>query len=190
MKNRKLIITAFLVIACMAIGIGYAAVTDYFTINGQATISEQSASDAFNEDIRFEGIVVDGNVQSDVLAGANLGYTASCNVPLDQASFHITSFKGQGDSKTIVFRVKNFGDVASVLKLNPSLAATNSNETVFDVTYKLGSDSGAEVAFPAAGTPLAANAEVDIYVTVTVANSVTAETSADFVFNFIAENAA
>lgn len=186
MKNRKLIITAFLVIACMAIGIGYAAVTDNFIINGQATISDQGASDAFNEDIRFEGIVVDGNVQSDVLASANLGYTASCNVPLDQASFHITSFKGQGDTKTIVFRVKNFGDVDSVLKLAAE-PATNSNSTVFNVTYTL--DNGT-TAFPAEGTALAAGQTVDIHVTVTVANSVTQETSADFVFKFIAENAA
>lgn len=186
MKNRKLIITAFLVIACMAIGIGYAAVTDNFVINGQATISDQGASDAFNEDIRFEGIVVDGNVQPDVLASANLGYTASCNVPLDQASFHITSFKGKDDTKTIVFRVKNFGDVDSVLK-PVAETATNSNSTVFNVTYTL--DNGT-TAFPDEGTALDAGQTVDIHVTVTVANSVTQETTADFVFKFVAENAA
>jgi len=187
MKNRKLIITAFLVIACMAIGIGYAAVTDNFVINGQATISDQGASDAFNEDIRFVGIVVGDATKSDVLASDNLGYTASCNVPLDQASFHITSFKGKDDTKTIVFRVKNFGDVDSVLKLADE-PATNSNPTVFDVTYTL---SDGTTAFPdEGGTALAAGDYVDIHVTVTVANSVTQETTADFVFKFVAENAA
>ena len=190
MKNRKIIVTAFLLIACMVIGVGYAAVTDYFTINGQATISDQGATDAFNEDVRFAGVVVDGTPQSDVLAGANLGYTASCNVPLDQASFHINSFKGQGDTHTVIFRVQNYGDIDSTLKLDPGFTATNGNDQVFSVTYNYKANgTGAEAtAFPTEGVTIAQNEFVDIYVTVSVINSVNAETTADFVFKFIAEN--
>lgn len=189
MRNRKTVVTAFLLLACMLIGVGYAAVTDNLTIEGHATISQQGASDAFNEDIRFEGIVVGNEVKSDVLASANLGYTASCNVPLDQASFHINDFKGAGDFKTIIFRVKNYGDLDSTLKLDPNFTATNSADGIFEVTYKLGTGDGAATAFPTEGTPLAKNeGYVDIYVTVTVKNSVNVETTGDFTFKFIAEN--
>lgn len=188
MRNRKTVVTAFLLLACMLIGVGYAAVTDNLSIGGQATISQQGATDEYNEDIRFAGIVVGGVVKSDVLAGENLGYTASCNIPLDQASFHINDFKGKDDTKTIVFRVLNDGDLDSTLKLDALNPATNSNPTIFDITYKLGAGAGAADAFPVEGTPLAAGAYVDIYVTVTVKTDVNTETTADFTFKFTAEN--
>ena len=49
--------------------------------------------------------------------------------------------------------------------------------------------TGAEAtAFPTEGVTIAQNEFVDIYVTVSVVNSVNAQTTADFVFKFIAEN--
>lgn len=192
MKNRKIIVTAFLLIACMVIGVGYAAVTDNFTINGHATISDQGANDAFNEDIRFMGVVVGGEVLSDVLASANLGYTASCNVPLDEASFHINDLKKVGDTKTITFRVGNYGEIDSTLKLdvtNPTGTNTVSvpggnPASPFSVTYDLVNNTSLPKAVNAT-TP----SYVDIKVTVTVTDAVVVETTADFVFKFTANNA-
>lgn len=193
MKNRKIIVTAFLLIACMVIGVGYAAVTDNFTINGHATISDQGANDAFNEDIRFMGIVVGGEVRTDVLASANLGYTASCNVPLDEASFHINNLKKVGDTQTIVFRIGNYGDIDSTLKLdttNPdgtnTVSVPGGNPTSpFTVTYSLADGTSLPAAVDA-DTP----SYVDITVTITVETAVVEETTADFVFKFTANNAA
>ena len=192
MKNRKTIVTAFVLVACMLIGVGYAAVTDNFTINGQATITEQGANDSFNEDIRFMGIVVGSEVKSDVLASENLGYTASCNVPLDQASFHVNDLKKVGDSKTIIFRVGNYGEIDSVLKLegtNTNIVSNPITDPVtpspFEVTYSLTGDTNLPKAADD-GTPN----YVDITVTVTVVEAVVEETTADFVFKFTANNAA
>ena len=195
MKNRKIIVTAFLLIACMVIGVGYAAVTDNFTINGHATISDQGANDAFNEDIRFMGIVVNGEVRTDVLASANLGYTASCNMPLDEASFHVNDLKKVGDTKTIVFRVGNYGEIDSTLKLdttNPDGTNTVSvpgtdpaPASPFKVTYSLADGTSLPAAVDA-DTP----SYVDITVTITVETAVVEETTADFVFKFTANNAA
>ena len=192
MKNRKTIVTAFVLVACMLIGVGYAAVTDNFTINGQATITEQGANDSFNEDIRFMGIVVGSEVKSDVQASENLGYTASCNVPLDQASFHVNDLKKVGDSKTIIFRVGNYGEIDSVLKLegtNTNIVSNPITDPVtpspFEVTYSLTGDTNLPKAADD-GTPN----YVDITVTVTVVEAVVEETTADFVFKFTANNAA
>ena len=71
-----------------------------------------------------------------------------------------------------------------------SLSATNGNDQVFSVTYNYKANgAGAEAtAFPTEGVTIAQNEFVDIYVTVSVINSVNAETTADFVFKFIAEN--
>ena len=179
MKNRKTIIVGFILVACMIVGVGYAAVTDNFVIDGQATISDQGALDAFNEDIRFEGIVitVDGEEQvvSDVLASQDLGYTASCNVPLDSASFHINDFKGQGQSKTIVFRIRNYGDLAAELTV---AAAVEDEET--DI-FSIDCDLDAVTELPVGGY-------VDVKVTVTVDKSVVEQTSAEFTITFNAQN--
>ena len=175
MKNRKRIIMAFVLVACMLIGVGYAAVTDNFKITGNITISDQGATDAFNEDIRFEGVVVDGEVVSDVLASMNLGYTASCNVPMDEASFHVTGLKGAGDSKQVTFRIKNFGDVDATLNFTV--------EPMFDKdAFKVEHDLTNDVA-------LNAGKYVDITFTVTVVESVTEATTSQFVFNFTANSA-
>lgn len=177
MKNRKTVVVAFMLVAVMLLGVGYAAVTDNFTINGSAIITDAQANDAFNEDIRFEGIVVDNVVRGDVLASDNLGYTASVNIAQDSATYHVTGLKGQGDVKTITFRIKNYGDVDATLNFNAETAKTNDQSNVFEVTYDLVN-----------GTALAAGASVDVTVTVKVINSVTAGVTGNFTFAFTADN--
>ena len=166
-----------MLVAVMLLGVGYAAVTDNFTINGSAMITDAQANDAFNEKIRFEGIVVDNAVRSDVLASDNLGYTASVNVAQDSATYHVTGLKGQGDTKSITFRITNFGDLDATLNFNAETAKTNDQPNVFKVEYSL-----------ANGTELKAGKSVDVTVTVTVENSVTAGVTGNFTFAFTADN--
>lgn len=183
MKNRKTIIVAFVLVACMLVGVGYAALSDTFVLNGQATVSEDNAEDAFNEDVVLLGIVRDGvggsDVVSDVTDISTYGYTASCNVAQDSASYHIYSLKGQYDSKTIVFRIKNNGDLAATLDVAVSGADTNNNSEYFNVTYNLSNGSS---------TPLAAGAFVDVAVTVTLNKTPGTTTSGDFTFTFNANS--
>ena len=42
MKKRRIVITAFLLVACMLIGVGYAAITGSITINGKAAAGVHS----------------------------------------------------------------------------------------------------------------------------------------------------
>ena len=117
MKNRRNVVVAFLVVAVMLLGIGYAALTDVLDINGSVDVNQSAAEEAFNEDIFFSA------------AAANeAGNTASVNADNnDKASFTINTFKGKDDVATFTFTIKNNGDVdANVTpKLNASLGNTN-----------------------------------------------------------------
>ena len=116
MKNRKGLI-AFLVLAVMLLGVGYAALTDTLDITGSADVNQSAAEEAFNEDIYFSAAVANED-----------GNTASINADNnDKASFTAKTLKGKGDKVTFTFTIKNDGDVAATVtpKLNATLGNTN-----------------------------------------------------------------
>ena len=53
MKNRKIVVVAFLVAAVMLLGVGYAALTDTLTIIGNAHIDVDTANKTFDEKVYF-----------------------------------------------------------------------------------------------------------------------------------------
>ena len=53
MKNRKIILVAFMLVACMVVGIGYAALSAELTVTGNATFKADKAQDEFTGDINF-----------------------------------------------------------------------------------------------------------------------------------------
>lgn len=116
MKNRKLVIVAFLVIATLLLGVGYAALTDVLDITGSADINQSAAEEAFNEDIYFSA------------AAANeTGNTASVNADNnDKASFTANTLKGDGDKATFTFTIKNDGDLDAVV--TPSISSNTKTE--------------------------------------------------------------
>jgi hypothetical protein len=57
MKNRKVVVIAFLVIAAMMLGIGYAALTDTLDITGSADVNVSDLEKEFEEDIYFSAAV-------------------------------------------------------------------------------------------------------------------------------------
>ena len=87
MKNRKSVIVAFLLVAVMLLGVGYAALTDVLDITGTADVNQSAAEESFNEDIFFSAAVANES-----------GNTASVNADNnDKASFtantaHYTAF--------------------------------------------------------------------------------------------------
>jgi uncharacterized repeat protein (TIGR01451 family) len=122
MKNRKGLI-AFMLVAVMLLGIGYAALSDTLDITGSADVNQSAAEEAFNEDIYFSAAVANEE-----------GNTASINADNnDKASFTANTLKGKGDKVTFTFTIKNDGDVAATVtpKLNDTIGNTNS--TYFDI---------------------------------------------------------
>ncbi len=59
MKNRRLAIIAFILVAIMAIGVGYANLTDTLQITGSAGVNRDDSAEAFDADIRFTKAVGD-----------------------------------------------------------------------------------------------------------------------------------
>lgn len=55
MKNRKIVVTAFLLVAVMLLGVGYAALTDTLTITGDLKTDTTVAMDEFDADVYFSG---------------------------------------------------------------------------------------------------------------------------------------
>ena len=138
MKNRKTVVVAFLLVAVMLLGVGYAALTDVLDITGSADVNQSAAEESFNEDIYFSAAVAN-----------EAGNTASVNTDNnDKASFTASTLKGKGDKVTFTFTIKNAGDVDATVtpKLNATLG--NTQPEYFTVTSDW---NGAAKTLPAGG---------------------------------------
>lgn len=147
MRNRKVIVTAFLLVAVMLLGVGYAAVSDTLDIQGTADITATDAGETLNEDVYFTG-VMNGTVMVDAITAADdLGYTAHINSQdNDMAHFTISCLEKAGDEVTIVYVVQNdsTNDVTLALK------NSSTTEAIFTVETEL--DNGATKVVPAGST--------------------------------------
>ena len=121
MKKRRSVVIAFLLIAALVMGIGYAALTDVLDITGSADINQSAAEDAFDEDIYFTTAVANQE-----------GNTASVNADNnDKASFSAKTLKGQGDTATFTFTIYNDGDLDA--NVTPSISS-NTQEEYFKIS--------------------------------------------------------
>ena len=59
MKNRRLVIGAFLMVAVLSLGVGFAALSDTLSVGGTAAYSPEAAADEFNADVYFVSPAVD-----------------------------------------------------------------------------------------------------------------------------------
>lgn len=122
MKKRRNLIISLLLVAALALGVGYAAISDVLDLYGSADVNQSAAEEAFNADIYFADAVAneEGNVAS-VNTDDN-----------DMASFTAFTLKGKDDYATFTFTIANDGDLDAVV--TPSFAADgNSNPEYFEV---------------------------------------------------------
>jgi len=173
MKNRRLVIVAFLLIATLTIGIGYAALSDTLTIIGNAHININQAQTNYDTKVYF----------SDAQIIEEIGSTASASVDevghgSDDATFTANTLATKGDYVTFKFTVKNDSNVEVAIQVNPTKLSgaenpSNSNTGIFKVEYGYGSKNGTTMTIASGG-------QLDVYVTVSVDSPVTKETSATF----------
>lgn len=185
MKNRKTVVVAFLLVAVMLMGVGYAAVTNVLDIQGSVTVDSSAAEKEFNEDIYFQGVVVDGQLDADgVIAGDGKGYTANINTNNnDKAQFTVTGIAKTGEEMEITYRIYNDSDHEATVSLR---TMTNTNGTIVDA---VGTESGAgDFGFDyyfgtTEGTrsaTLASKGTVDVTVVVTLKEQLTGQSTASF----------
>ena len=118
MKNRKRIIASFMIIACMLMAVGFAALTDTLNINGEAEVDFTSATSGFDADVYF----------SDAQA-ANNNDTANVTVASnDVAMFSVRSLTAKGETATFTFTIQNDNEFAAYVKLNEAKNVNNNTE--------------------------------------------------------------
>ena len=118
MKNRKRIIVSFMIVACMLMAVGFAALSDTLNVNGDAEVDFNTANTGFDADVYF----------SDATA-ANAGDTAHVDVSNnDMAHFSVRSLAAKGETATFTFTVKNDNEFKAYVKLNPAKTVNNNTE--------------------------------------------------------------
>ena len=123
MRNRRMVLAIFLLVAVFCIGSGFAAVSDVLDIIGTSEITKEEAQAAFNEDVYFLNATSEDPNTAHVDANNN-----------DRATFTINSLKGAGDTATFTFTVVNKGDLAATVTLHEE---TNNNGDYFDFSHSI-----------------------------------------------------
>ncbi len=125
MKKRRSVVIAFLLVAALVMGVGYAALTDVLDITGSADINQSAAEEAFNQDVYFK----------DDITIHESGNTSSVNPDNnDKASFTVTSLKGAGDTASFTYTIVNDGDVPATVTPSLKAGTGNTNSEYFDIS--------------------------------------------------------
>lgn len=169
MKNRKIVVVAFLLIAMLLLGVGYAALTDVLDITGSADVNQSAAEEAYNEDIHFSAAVAN-----------QAGNTASVNADNnDKASFTASTLKGKDDAVTFTFTIVNEGDIDAVVTPTLNAATGNTKPEYFEITSDWDGTS----------KTLAAGASITYTVTVKLLQTPTETISGSFLIELTAVSA-
>ena len=135
-------------------------------------INEQGATDTFNTDVYFAGVLKDGIV-SDSVVDDVAGYTANINMnDNDMAHFTVSGLKSQGDSVTITYVVQN--DSTNAVQISKKNSSTT--EAIFQITTELDS----------ATKTIEAGSTTTVWVTITLLADPAAALTSAFVFGITA----
>jgi hypothetical protein len=189
MKNRKVIVTAFLLVAVMLLGVGYAAVSDTLNFGGDATISGDQAQHEFDVDVRITAVsenMADWEPYSD--AGAEIERANDFVVDImgsgdneqDVVDFQIFCLSNAGQYKEFWFKVEN--DSTHDATLKGSDITENGTHDYFTADYEIYTADGSTTTeiLPAGG-------EVLVKVVITVKATPTELYQGNFSFVITAE---
>ncbi len=174
MKNRKIVIVAFLLVAMMLLGVGYAALTDTLTITGDIAAKTDIAQSEFDADIYFSAasIVKDdtgNNAAAQILEGR------------DSAKLISTHFTVKGQVVIAKFTITNDSPEFAA-RLTPSALAIENeadHDPVFTATW-----SWSETESDTSSYDLQPGESKDLWVTVTIIETPTEEHEATFEISF------
>lgn len=169
MKNRKTVVVAFLLIATLLLGVGYAALNDTLTIAGQANVTTGKAEDALNEDVYFYSATA-----SSTTGTSGVADTASVLTDKDRASFTVHSLALGGETATFTFVVYNESNHEVTLS-TPAVSIRDliadgtdvetDNDNVFTVTTSWSATTMAAAADPSTPTQATLTVTVKLYET-------------------------
>ena len=98
MKNRKTVVVAFLLVAAMLLGVGYAALQDELIINGTLGADISAANTQFDHDLYIE---------KHVISEPSLATVSYTDNDRDEATITAKAFQTAGQSVTVTFTIIN-----------------------------------------------------------------------------------
>lgn len=121
-----------MIVACLLMAVGFAALSDTLTINGDAEVDFSGATSAFDEDVYFSAATA-----TNVAGGDN----ALVTTDVDIARFQVRSLSAKDDVATFTFTVQNDNEFTAYVKVNNTKSVNNNteyftvemNETEFEV---------------------------------------------------------
>ncbi len=168
MKNRRIAITAFLLCACLLIGVGYAGLVDDLIVNSKVTLTAAGASDEFSEDVYF--VSADGTNCS-----AALDHTDSTkDTVLVTINDVVSGMAMKDDTASVTLNIKN--DSSEQVKVFVKVPAT-------DITY--GAGSPFEVAMVETDVVINAGGTGTVNVSIKLKSTITADYDADDAFKLV-----
>lgn len=174
MKNRKSVIVAFLLVAAMLLGVGYAALTDDLSIGVTAGANLDDYTEEFQEDIYFSAVsaVTYSNSKT---TGASAIIDEANDATKDTGKIEVAAgtLVNKGDSITVTYTIKSDSDLNATVTLAP---ITNSDH--FTVTTNWN-----------AAQNLTAGGTVDVTVTVTLTTTPDETVTESITLNFTAQTA-
>ena len=162
-KNRTLIIS-LLLIAALALGIGYAALADDLAIAGSAKIQSENAENSFAADVYFTKAVMSAEKGTATIGADNNGEAS------DKVTITVNDdvLGGKGDSVICTLEISNVGDLDADVTIDSIIT---SNDEYFTVTTSWGSTTTRTIA--AGGT-------LDLVVNISVDKTPTTDVSTTF----------
>ncbi|MBR2354448.1 MAG: hypothetical protein IKA76_08115 [Clostridia bacterium] len=114
MKKRRTTIIALLLVAALALGIGYAAMADDLMVTGTADISVEAADEAFEADVYFSKAVISPEKGTATIGELAVGTADKDKITIDVAA---GALKGKGDSVICAAEITNAGDLAALVNI-------------------------------------------------------------------------
>ena len=130
MKKRNLVIVAFMLVAAMTIGVGYAALSATLTIKGTANLDLSAASGDVTKQVYItSGSSAKTHTHATLKDYANTGEETFTEKEYSSVNFEVYSLTQVGQSVTFTYTIKNAGDASVVATVSLP------NETVSDKSY-------------------------------------------------------
>ncbi|MBQ8350703.1 MAG: hypothetical protein IJY20_01500 [Clostridia bacterium] len=102
MKSRRIVVTAFLLCACLIIGVGYAALSDILEVTGTGLLSEGMADTEFEKDVYFKEVTTRTNCTAVIDASDTTGDTVIITIADTTSKMAV-----KGDTATATLVVAN-----------------------------------------------------------------------------------
>lgn len=166
MKNRKVIVTAFLLVAVMILGVGYAAVYDDLNFSGDALLSTDQVQHEFDADVKIVAVSEDNSdwhaynateAEINLADDLEVDIMGSGDNEQDIVDFQIYNLTDKDDYQVIWFKVENASaHAASLAKSEITESGSLVGADYFTAVYEIYETDGTTVTdtLPANGTVL------------------------------------